>query len=538
MPSDFSMFSNPYGQPQQTPIMPWQGTPGGLNFPTPGGKDPKENSIGQPPQTPTMPWKGTPGILPSDRVMTFQDYVAAQGRNSFLNNPIQQPAFTPHAVDAPSNPRPPVFQDTMAGPPVVQPQQQPPMSVDASVSRPPVFQDTMAGPAESYVSPFDPLGEQERLAKQLLYGTSPEEEAIASRLDLQRAGLQSHFADMGATGAGALRNVMLAQAGQAGEAIAAVRAGNRQKVFDMLSRLRQEGRADEAAELQQRVFEEVTLPQAELTREQIQFNMGRLKESDQWNRFMDALTNPNLTPEEAGRITGGMGDMMGIDFKSLPRETARESMSTSILETLGWKEDDLKDPEKKKKFDAILDNWAKSELGLDKDFEPVVQVTKDYTKDPWGDDATQALLTGSDEDKRAVTVAQAEDIIATGNETRLQGKYAGDPLYDEVLKGSSGWTNSGSWTTVDENRHKFDTPPPEIGEFINYNGRIVKVTSGVQFEDDTGSKGDDYEYFTAVDPSTGTTYYIKPASSRRTGLSGITYNFVEGDLDTDLGKQS
>jgi hypothetical protein len=69
------------------------------------------------------------------------------------------------------------------------------------------------------------------------YLMTPEQEAIAGSLDLNRMGLQSEFANQGATGSGALQSMMLQQAADTGSKMANQIAIDKQNKLDEYSQL-------------------------------------------------------------------------------------------------------------------------------------------------------------------------------------------------------------------------------------------------------------------------------------------------------------
>jgi len=360
---------------------------------------------------------------------------------------------------------------------------------------------------------MDYVKEQESIIRDLLSGTSPEEEAIVATLDPARMGLMAEFAGIGATGAGALQSMMLKQAADVGSQVAQVRDKNRQEAFNRLIQMREQGRADEASDLAEKYFgitkdkfTEIELPESQARIDQIKTSTRLLKDNAQWNRYMDILTNPNLAPEEAGRITGLMGQALGIDFSTIPKETARKMYETSTLEYLDWTREgdrivDATGKDVTDKFNTIVNNWAQGQLGLTEEFEPAVTIGgtyADYSADPFGTDTQQAVVDWKSGDDDAAIRAVTDEIVATGDYNKIKdwdkGTEGQKKIYNDVVsKLDKPNLNTDTGLGGDD----FWTSPPAVGDYVQISGRPMKVTF-VGNMDRSGSLID-YAYMEAED---------------------------------------
>jgi hypothetical protein len=374
----------------------------------------------------------------------------------------------------------------------------------------------------------DYVSQQDALIDQMLHGTSPEEEAIMASLDPGRAGLMSHFASGGGTGSGALQSQLLTHAAKGGEAVAKVRAGNRDKAFDMIEKMRTSGRADEATKMAEKYFglkskeyEEITKPTADITIETLRTNLENLQTDADWIKKLDLLANPNITPEEAGKITGDMMKTVGIDPSTIDSGTARETYTSHVVTTLGYSEQNGKyfddaGVDVTDRVNTIVDNWGKSTLGLDVDYGPAVEVggTKaDYAADPFGEDTLAAAGKGN---KDAISV-MTDEIIAQGRYDVLKGMSISDPVYKSVLDR----TDAGSFSSATTSNQWFDEKyytsfgsedadgnvVYQIGKTFKVGGNMYEVTG--QREDN-----DKDEYVMIVkNLVTGETKNLSPSSA-------------------------
>jgi len=398
---------------------------------------------------------------------------------------------------------------------------------------------------------------QTDLIDSLLNRGSPAEDALAASLDLSNTGLLSQ---LGGQGGGATSALMLQNAANVGGDIANLRSENLREAFNLAGDVRAEDRtqAESAANIlgteattrgtdattartEAATARDVGTLESDIALTTAQTNLmdtnadvtSRRQSLDELNAV---LLNPSSTPEEVAAATGMLTDAAGLPA-DLPT-------STAIDRYTDWLRDDLGVPEAE--IPGLVASWRENQLGVDENFEPIIDANTDAygeALDNPGSQTTRENLVSDDADTRRDTASGiAANIQASGNTSLINNTDpATNAAYDYLLNDPGAltqqWGNGGKYNsnTIAADNVTFLTPPPAVDSVINYAGRLVQVTSDVEWEYDTGGDAE-YQYITVRDISTNTTYKIAPSGknidSYRMTESGFLSSGTSGKLDT------